>query len=121
MAEHKNGVSIRIKRVYEHPAADDGCRVLIDRLWPRGLSKDKAALDDWVKDVAPSDELRKWFNHDPELWPEFRRRYRRELDQHSEAVDEIRKLSNSGTLTLLYGAKDEEHNNAVVLAEYLEG
>ena len=110
---------IAIKRVYEAPEPTDGTRVLIDRIWPRGLTKEKAALDLWLKDVAPSTDLRKWFGHDPARWDAFRRRYRDELDAMPDAVARLRDLAKQGKLTLLYGAHDEAHNNAVVLAAYL--
>ncbi len=109
---------IRLKRAYEKPSKADGTRVLVDRIWPRGISKDDAAVDHWLKEVAPSTELRKWFGHDAERWEEFRRRYREELQDNS-ALDELRKIAESGTTTLVYGAKDEEHNQAVVLREIL--
>jgi uncharacterized protein YeaO (DUF488 family) len=109
----------RLKRVYEPAASEDGMRVLIDRLWPRGLTKEKAAVDHWMKDIAPSAELRKWFGHDPDRWTEFRRRYKEELRQHTALLDQIRDLSSGGTVTLLFGAHDEEHNDAVVLREVL--
>lgn len=111
---------VAIKRVYEPPSDSDGQRVLVDRLWPRGLSKDKADVALWLKEIAPSTELRKWFGHDPEKWPEFQKRFRAELDDNAEAVKELRGLIAKGKVTLLYSAHDEEHNNAVVLAEYLE-
>ena len=114
------GNEVAIKRVYEPPADGDGQRVLVDRLWPRGLSKDKADVALWLKEIAPSTELRKWFGHDPEKWPEFQKRFRAELDDNAEAVKELRGLIAKGKVTLLYSAHDEEHNNAVVLAEYLE-
>lgn len=110
---------IRVKRVYEPPARSDGCRVLVDRIWPRGLRKDDVALDAWIKDVAPSTELRKWFGHDPARWEEFQKRYRDELDANPEAVQAVLDACSKKTLTLLFGAKDEERNQAVVLAEYL--
>lgn len=111
---------ISIKRIYEATASDDGCRVLVDRLWPRGLSKDKARLDHWFKDVAPSDELRHWFDHDPDKWDEFRRRYQAELATNQQALAPLRKLLKSEKhVTLLFGARDETHNNAAVLVEYL--
>jgi uncharacterized protein YeaO (DUF488 family) len=112
-------VNLRLKRVYELPVPDDGVRILIDRLWPRGLSKEKAAVDDWLKDVAPSAELRKWFGHDPNRWPEFRRRYVAELRQSGAMLDQICGLARRGTVTLLFGAHDEERNDAVVLREVL--
>lgn len=112
---------IRIKRAYEAPVASDGVRVLVDRLWPRGLARDLARIDHWLKDVAPSSELRKWFGHDPERWPEFRKRYRAELKADAEAVAELRALAKGAkTLTLVFAAKDEVHNNAMVLKELLD-
>ncbi len=107
---------LRLKRVYEPPVRTDGRRILVDRLWPRGLSKEKAAIDEWLKDIAPSTELRRWFGHDPEKWREFQRRYRQELKTREELVREIAKLASRGPVTLVYGARDEEHNDAVVLA-----
>jgi uncharacterized protein YeaO (DUF488 family) len=109
---------IRIRRVYEPPAADDGRRVLVDRLWPRGLSKDKARVDEWLKEVAPSHELRRWFGHDPARWEEFRRRYREEL-AGGAAFARLQAMAREGPLTLVYAARDEAHNDAVVLAELL--
>lgn len=111
---------IKCKRAYDDASPDDGTRVLVDRLWPRGVSTEDAALDDWLKEVAPSDELRKWFDHDPKKWDEFCRRYHRELDENEELVDRIRQEAEDGTLTLVYAAKDREHNNAVALKHYLE-
>lgn len=108
---------LRLKRVYAPPAADDGVRVLIDRLCPRGLTK-KAAVDHWMKEIAPSSDLRKWFGHRPDRWPEFRRRYIEELWQ-AALLEEIRNLARAGTVTLLFGAHDEEHNDAIVLREVL--
>jgi uncharacterized protein YeaO (DUF488 family) len=112
-------LAIKLKRAYEAPARDDGRRVLVDRVWPRGIRKEAAAVDLWLKDVAPSMELRKWFGHDPERWAEFRRRYRAELAKHPEALAELRRLARGGTLTLVYGARDPLHNQAVVLRELL--
>jgi len=109
---------ISIKRAYEPPSASDGRRVLVDRLWPRGVSKAEARLDDWLKAVAPSDALRRWFGHQPQRWEEFRRRYREEL-AGNPAVETLRKLAAEAPLTLVYGARDEAHNDAVVLAEWL--
>jgi uncharacterized protein YeaO (DUF488 family) len=111
---------IRIKRIYEPPAAADGRRVLVDRLWPRGMAKDEAKVDEWLKEVAPSAELRTWFGHDPARWTEFRTRYREELEHQGELLDRLRAEARKGTVTLLFAAKDEEHNNAVVLKELLE-
>lgn len=113
-------MSIAIKRVYEDPVKSDGQRVLVDRLWPRGVSKDKAALDDWCKDIAPSDDLRKWFDHDPDKWSEFRKRFRAELDANEEAWKPLLTRARKGKLTLVFAAKDEAHCNAVVVREYLE-
>ncbi|MGC1619211.1 MAG: DUF488 family protein [Candidatus Acidiferrum sp.] len=112
---------IKIKRVYERPAKEDGWRVLVDRLWPRGMKKEAAHLDEWMKDVAPSDALRKWFGHEPEKWNDFQKRYRSELAKKKELVAAIKKMEKEhGTLTLLFGAKDEEHNQAVALAHLLK-
>ncbi|PBB70395.1 hypothetical protein CK228_01665 [Mesorhizobium sp. WSM4312] len=112
---------LMVKRIYEPAAADDGQRVLVDRIWPRGVSKEHAALALWLKEIAPSDELRKWFGHEPARWAEFQKRYRVELDRNEEAVTQLRDLLREGKVTLLYGAHDEAHNNAVALAEYLRG
>ena len=111
---------IRIKRVYDPVGHDDGRRVLVDRLWPRGVAKDEARIDEWLKEVAPSDELRKWFGHDPAKWEEFRTRYRQELKPHGELLERLRSEARKGTVTLLFAAKDVEHNNAVVLKEMLD-
>jgi uncharacterized protein YeaO (DUF488 family) len=110
---------IRIKRIYDAKSRDDGARVLVDRLWPRGIKKEDAALTIWLRDVAPSNELRKWFGHDPARWAEFKTRYRRELAGNEAALDELAGLVKKGRVTLLYGAKDTEHNQAVALAEFL--
>ncbi|TIS54369.1 DUF488 domain-containing protein [Mesorhizobium sp.] len=115
------GLDIAVKRVYEPPASSDGQRVLVDRVWPRGVRKDDAALTLWLNDIAPSDELRKWFGHEPARWAEFQQRYRAELDSNGEAVGQLRALLGKGRVTLLYGAHDELHNNAVALANYLRG
>lgn len=111
---------IRTKRVYEAPSSRDGARFLVDRVWARGRSRDALKLDGWVKDVAPSTELRRWFGHDPRKWEEFRRRYFAELDAKPEAWRPLVDAARRRTLTLLYGARDEEHNNAVALKDYLE-
>jgi uncharacterized protein YeaO (DUF488 family) len=112
---------IRIKRVYEPAAREDGWRVLVDRLWPRGLKKQAAQVDVWLRDVAPSDALRKWFGHEPKKWLEFQKKYRAELAKRKVTVAGLRKMEEEhGTLTLLFGAKDEEHNQAVVLARILK-
>lgn len=113
--------NVKLKRAYEPAAADDGTRVLIDRLWPRGVSKDDAALDLWLKDLAPSTELRKWFGHDPARWAEFQQRYADEVHQHPEAFRQLRDLAQKGPVTLVYSAHDEEHNDAVVLRSLLLG
>lgn len=113
-------MNIQIKRAYESPAPEDGKRILIDRLWPRGLTKEKARIDLWLKDIAPSTELREWFNHDPEKWPEFRRRYLKELSANKIAVNQLRKELTDKPATLVYSAKDEAHNDAVVLKGFLE-
>ncbi|HLO25570.1 MAG TPA: DUF488 domain-containing protein [Geobacteraceae bacterium] len=110
---------IKIKRIYDPPAPGDGRRILVDRLWPRGLSKDEARLDEWLKEIAPSDDLRKWFGHDPDRWEEFRKRYREELNSNGELLKLLRTEGGKGTVTLLFAAKDAEHNNAVVLKEML--
>ncbi|WP_298438815.1 DUF488 family protein [Geobacter sp.] len=111
---------VGIKRIYDPPAPEDGTRVLVDRLWPRGIAKDEARIDEWLKEIAPSDELRKWFGHDPARWEEFRERYRRELEAKGEPLERLRALAGKGTVTLLFAARDEEHNNAVVLKEILD-
>lgn len=113
-------MTIRIKRAYAPPDDNDGCRVLVDRLWPRGVSKDEARIEEWYKEIAPSAELRKWYNHVPERWPEFRRRYFVELAGKAELVAELSEKAQRGVVTLLYGARDEQRNNAVALKEYLE-
>jgi uncharacterized protein YeaO (DUF488 family) len=110
---------IRIKRAYEPAATADGTRVLVDRLWPRGVSKDTLAIERWVKEIGPSDALRRWFGHDPARWDEFRRRYKAELTKQTALLAELRGLAHSRVLTLVYGARDEAHNNAVVLCEVL--
>lgn len=110
---------IRIKRAYDPPADDDGVRVLVDRLWPRGIKKENLALDQWVKELAPSTRLRQWFGHDPARWQEFCQRYAAELPPHTALLDTLRILARKGTLTLVYSAHDETHNNAVALREFL--
>jgi uncharacterized protein YeaO (DUF488 family) len=109
-----------LKRVYEEPSTKDGYRILVERLWPRGLSKERAAVDLWLKDVAPSPELRKWFNHDPKRWKEFQKRYRAELKEKKDAVKLLKQKGKEGTVTLVYAAHDEEHNGALVLKRLLE-
>jgi len=109
--------NVRLKRAYEKPARGDGTRILIDRLWPRGVRKADAALDHWAKDIAPSTALRKWFGHDPARWPEFHRRYAEEIRRHPDALEQLRGLARKGPVTLVYSAHDELHNDAVVLRE----
>jgi uncharacterized protein YeaO (DUF488 family) len=111
---------VRIKRAYEDPAPSDGLRLLVDRLWPRGLSKDRARVDRWLKEIAPSNELRRWFGHDPAKWQEFRTRYLSELEGQGELLDELKGTAHKQTVTLLFAAHDAERNNAVVLKEVLE-
>jgi uncharacterized protein YeaO (DUF488 family) len=111
---------IKLKRAYEKPAPEDGFRVLVERLWPRGVTKAEAALDLWLKDIAPSPELRRWFGHDPAKWEEFCRRYWSELAEKPEAVEFLREKVQEGQVTLVYGAKDEEHNAAAALKKFLE-
>lgn len=111
---------LKLKRVYDPPSKDDGMRILVDRLWPRGIKKDEAKIDEWMKDIAPSDELRKWFSHEPSKWEEFKRRYREELKKNHSLIERLSLESKIGTVTLLFAAKDEEHNNAVVLKEVIE-
>lgn len=110
---------IRLKRAYEPAESEDGTRILIDRLWPRGVSKADAALDDWAKQLAPSTELRKWFNHDPARWAEFQQRYRAELREQTAELERIRALARKAPVTLVYSARDEAHNDAVVLKAVL--
>jgi uncharacterized protein YeaO (DUF488 family) len=110
---------VKLKRAYEQASPEDGTRILVDRLWPRGVSKQAAAIDHWFKDIAPSTEVRKWFGHDPARWEDFRRRYAAELRSHAEQLGEIRKLARRGPITLVYAAHDERHNDAVVLRAVL--
>jgi uncharacterized protein YeaO (DUF488 family) len=111
---------IKIKRIYDPYAKADGKRVLVDRLWPRGIKKEDARCDLWLKDIAPSDGLRKWFSHDPAKWQEFRKRYGKELEDRQDMIEDLRKEARRGTVTLLFAAKDSERNNAVVLKEVIE-
>jgi uncharacterized protein YeaO (DUF488 family) len=110
-------VTLQLKRVYEEPAKSDGTRILVDRLWPRGLTKEKAHVDLWLKEVAPSNDLRKWFAHDPQKWPEFKARYKAELKHNAAQLALLKRAIAKGPSTLLCGAKDIEHNEAVVLLE----
>lgn len=112
--------NIRVKRAYEEPDPSDGQRILVDRLWPRGVTKEELKIEGWVKDISPSDELRGWFGHDPEKWTEFKTRYAKELEERGAAIEELRGWIAKGPVTLIFGAKDEEHNNAVALKGWLE-
>ncbi len=112
-------MKVLLKRVYDEPDAKDGMRILVDRLWPRGLSKERARIDVWLKEIAPSNELRKWYQHDVEKWPEFKKRYVAELKAAPDAVEELLGYTKKRNVTLLFAAKDSEHNNAVVLQEYV--
>lgn len=112
--------SLALKRAYEEPSSRDGCRVLVDRIWPRGVSKEAAEIDLWLKEIAPSTKLRQWFGHEAEKWEEFRDKYFRELEGNPDAVNELKERVREGKVTLVYGAKDEEHNNAVALKDYLQ-
>ena len=113
--------NVKLKRAYERPDAGDGTRILIDRLWPRGVRKADAAIDQWAKDIAPSTALRKWFGHDPARWQEFRSRYAVEIHAHPEQLDRLRVLARQGPITLVYSAHDEVHNDAVALRDFLLG
>jgi len=119
MVEEPMG-ELRLKRIYDPAAPEDGQRILVERLWPRGMRKDEARLDDWFKEIAPSPDLRKWFGHDPEKWPEFKRRYRGELAECTGLLADLRERARTGPVTLLFAAKDREHNSAVALREILE-
>lgn len=112
-------MAIKLRRAYAEPGADEGYRVSVDRIWPRGIRKDKLEYDEWMKDIAPSTELRKWFNHRPERWDEFRERYERELVDKQELVQRLLHQARRGNVTLIYGSKNEEMNQAVALRDYL--
>jgi uncharacterized protein YeaO (DUF488 family) len=112
---------VRVRRIYEPPSPEDGYRVLVDRVWPRGITRERARLDEWARELAPSDELRRWFGHAPERFAQFRDRYRSELEAHAEELERLRRRAQDGPVTVLYGARDERHNNAVVIAELLRG
>jgi uncharacterized protein YeaO (DUF488 family) len=117
----ENAVKIKLKRIYEEYSSHDGYRILVDRLWPRGVSRDNAHVDEWLKEISPSAELRKWFAHDPERWKEFARRYQAELELNHEQVGQLYELiSREKVVTLLYAAKDDQHNNAVVLKNFID-
>lgn len=112
---------IKIKRVYDKPSKDDGYRILIDRLWPRGLTKEEAKIDLWLKEIAPSTELRKWYNHDPKKWISFKEKYRKELKDKEELLEQIKELEKEHkTVTLLYSSKEERLNNAIILLEFIK-
>jgi uncharacterized protein YeaO (DUF488 family) len=111
---------IEVRRAYEQPQKKDGLRILVDRIWPRGVRKEKAAIDAWVKDIAPSSKLRKWFSHDPAKWQEFKRRYFQELKEKNDLIKRLQEKAKGQTITLLYSAKDVKYNNAVALKEYIE-
>jgi uncharacterized protein YeaO (DUF488 family) len=113
--------NVKLKRAYESPSAEDGTRVLVDRLWPRGVSKANAAIDHWIKELSPSTELRKWFAHDPARWQLFRRRFSVELRKHPDLLGRLREMAQQGPITLVYAAHDEAHNDAVVLRDILLG
>ena len=119
--EEGNSMKLKIKRVYDKPAEEDGTRILVDRLWPRGLTKQKAKVDVWLKDIAPSTELRKWFAHDPEKWKEFIKKYKNELHENKEQAAILKEYLRQGTVTLVYGARDELHNEALVIKELFSG
>jgi uncharacterized protein YeaO (DUF488 family) len=121
MAKRIAADHVRLKRAYEPASAEDGTRILIDRLWPRGVKKADAAIDQWVKEIAPSTALRKWFGHDPDRWTEFRRRYADEVHEHREAFERLRALARQGPITLIFSARDEVHNDAVALRNLLLG
>jgi uncharacterized protein YeaO (DUF488 family) len=111
--------NVKLKRAYEQPETEDGVRILVDRLWPRGVKKEDAAIDEWMKELAPSTELRKWFGHDPDRWEEFRERYAKEVNGHPDQLKQLRALARKGAITLVYSAHDEEHNNAVALRDII--
>jgi uncharacterized protein YeaO (DUF488 family) len=113
-------MSIDLKRAYDPPAAGDGRRILVDRIWPRGIAKADLRIDAWLKELAPSDGLRKWFGHDPKRWDVFKKRYADEIAQHADALAQLLEIAEAGHLTLVFGARDTEHNNAVALKEELE-
>ncbi|MCI0664826.1 MAG: DUF488 family protein [Acidobacteria bacterium] len=112
---------IKLKRAYEQPSRNDGLRILVERLWPRGISKEKAEVHMWLKEIAPSTELRKWYGHDVSKWGEFQKRYRAELKEKEDLVKELEKQARKNTITFVYAARDEEHNSALLLREYIAG
>ena len=120
MKSIKTIAEIQLKRAYEKPGSSDGCRILIDRIWPRGVSKEELKIDEWLKDIAPSTSLRKWFGHEPDKWNEFKKRYFEELKHNKELTNRIIEKMHQDEVTFVYSAKDREHNNAVALKEYIE-
>lgn len=112
---------IQVKRAYEKPAESDGVRILVERIWPRGLTKQEAAIDEWMEEIAPSTQLRQWFGHDPAKWDEFQRRYKEELAENTGLVEALREKAKKGAVTLIYSARDQEHNSALVLKNMLDG
>jgi len=121
MSKRIAAANVKLKRAYERPARRDGIRILIDRLWPRGITKKSAAIDEWFKDISPSTKLRKWFGHDPDRWEEFRHRYIREVRRNPDQLDKLRALARQGPVTLIFSAHDEVHNDAVVLRDLILG
>ncbi len=121
MADRIPAANVRLKRVYEPRTSEDGTRILVERLWPRGVKKEDAAVDLWERDIAPSTDLRKWFGHDPARWQEFRRRYAEEVGQHPDELSKLRAMAQEGPVTLVFSAHDEIHNNAIVLRDLLLG
>jgi uncharacterized protein YeaO (DUF488 family) len=121
VVNRRKTLGVNIKRIYDPATSDDGKRILVDGLWPRGIKKEDALIDEWMKDIAPSGELRKWFSHDPSRWEEFKKRYQKELEKKSWLVERLRTEARKGVITLLFAAKDVGHNNAVVLKEVIEG
>jgi uncharacterized protein YeaO (DUF488 family) len=119
MTDHASSASVRLKRAYETPSRGDGTRILIDRLWPRGVKKSEAKIDEWMKDIAPSTALRKWFGHDPGRWSEFRHCYEKEIREHPKQLERLCGIARHGILTLVFSAHDEEHNDAAVLRELI--
>jgi uncharacterized protein YeaO (DUF488 family) len=121
MSARNDVKNVSLKRAYEPPTRSDGTRILIDRLWPRGIKKEEAKIDEWMKTISPTTELRTWFGHDPARWSEFRRRYKAELRRHPKELERLRTLARKGPLTLIFAARDEAHNDAVVVKELLVG
>jgi uncharacterized protein YeaO (DUF488 family) len=121
MMQKISAANVKLKRAYDPPTRDDGTRILVDRLWPRGVSKQHAAIDQWMKEIAPSTSLRKWFSHDPARWAEFRRRYAKEVRDQPELLEQLRGLARKGPVTLVYAARDIEHNDAVELRDLILG